>query len=476
MKLAKSMKLSLCSRFGWLFGMPLLILLISVSAIGYGTSWTELPPPVVVGVPAMEVATATERPVAPAKAEETIVDEAKWYRGNLHTHSLWSDGNDFPEMIARWYADNGYHFLALSDHNILSRNEKWMNLEQIEKRGGEECMEKYKAAFAEGWVKTREVDGKTQVRLCPLNEFRELFESPGEFLMIEGEEISDSLNGTPIHLNATNLEELLRPTGGATVSEVIDANLRAAADQAEKTGRQILVHLNHPNFGWAITAEDLAKVTRERFFEVYNGHPSVNHLGDADHPSVERIWDIVNTLRVDKLEAPLLYGLATDDSHNYHSEKGSRPGRGWVMVKSEALDADELIKAMYRGDFYSSSGVELSKVEFDSEAGTWSIEIVAEEGVTYETRFIGTRRGYNDESKPRLDNAGQPTSATREYSKEIGEVLATNTTTSPGYRLTGDELFVRAVITSSKDHPDPSFDGQTEQAWTQPFRGKSADD
>ncbi|MGB1928179.1 MAG: hypothetical protein ACPHO8_02645, partial [Mariniblastus sp.] len=34
----------------------------------------------------------------------------KYWRGNLHTHSLWSDGNDFPEMICKWYSDTGYHF------------------------------------------------------------------------------------------------------------------------------------------------------------------------------------------------------------------------------------------------------------------------------------------------------------------------------------------------------------------------------
>ena len=26
-------------------------------------------------------------------------EEDRRYRGNTHTHSLWSDGNDFPEMI-----------------------------------------------------------------------------------------------------------------------------------------------------------------------------------------------------------------------------------------------------------------------------------------------------------------------------------------------------------------------------------------
>ena len=29
--------------------------------------------------------------------------EARWWKGNLHTHSLWSDGDDYPEMIADWY-------------------------------------------------------------------------------------------------------------------------------------------------------------------------------------------------------------------------------------------------------------------------------------------------------------------------------------------------------------------------------------
>ena len=36
----------------------------------------------------------------------------RYYKGNIHTHSLWSDGNDFPEMIAEWYRTHGYNFLA----------------------------------------------------------------------------------------------------------------------------------------------------------------------------------------------------------------------------------------------------------------------------------------------------------------------------------------------------------------------------
>ena len=38
--------------------------------------------------------------------------EGRWYKGNLHTHSLWSDGNDFPEMICDWYKTHGLSFLG----------------------------------------------------------------------------------------------------------------------------------------------------------------------------------------------------------------------------------------------------------------------------------------------------------------------------------------------------------------------------
>ncbi len=41
---------------------------------------------------------------------------ARWFKGNTHVHSRWSDGRDFPEMVADWYgagyAINGRDDLA----------------------------------------------------------------------------------------------------------------------------------------------------------------------------------------------------------------------------------------------------------------------------------------------------------------------------------------------------------------------------
>ena len=84
----------------------------------------------------------------------------------------------------------------------------------------------------------------------------------------------------------------------------------------------MIAFVNHPNFGWALTAEDMLPVTGEKFFEVHNGHPGVNNYGDANRPGMERLWDILLAHRMTGTQEPL-YGIAVDDSHNYHQMAGS---------------------------------------------------------------------------------------------------------------------------------------------------------
>jgi hypothetical protein len=61
-------------------------------------------------------------------AQPPAREPGRWWKGNLHTHSFWSDGDDFPESIADWYKTNGYHFLALSDHNIMQQGQRWITV------------------------------------------------------------------------------------------------------------------------------------------------------------------------------------------------------------------------------------------------------------------------------------------------------------------------------------------------------------
>ena len=98
-----------------------------------------------------------------------------------------------------------------------------------------------------------------------------------------------------------------------------------------------------------------------------------------------------------------------------------------------------------------------------------SLEIDPEPGVTYVTEFIGTRKGYDTASEPVLGPDGKPLRVTRRYSKEIGTVLTRSEELTASYQLQGDELYVRARVTSSKPKTDPSEKGEVEQAWTQPW-------
>lgn len=328
-------------------------------------------------------------------------EDLRWFKGNTHTHSLWSDGNDFPDMISAWYKDHGYDFLGMSDHNTLNAGEKWVTEAVIEKKKialGPKVLDKYNQKFGDEWVETRSnAKGELEVRLKTLEEYRRKLEEPGRFLLVQAEEVSAGFGKAPLHINAVNLTEALQPKKDLqTLRETLRQNLQMIAEHAVKAGRPVMAHVNHPNFRWAMTADDLAHVVEDRFFEIYNGHPGIYYAGEASRVDSEheRIWDIANTIRIAELKQPPLYGVGTDDSHNYHGGSAT-PGRGWVMVRAVKLDANALVEAMQRGDFYASTGVTLDQVVFDKTTRTLKLKIQGRPGVKYRTEFRGTLKNYD---------------------------------------------------------------------------------
>lgn len=383
-------------------------------------------------------------------------DTENWYKGNTHTHSLWSDGNDFPEMIFAWYRDQGYDFIGLSDHNVLQEGEKWMDVEAIKKRQraiGRDAISKCEARWGKDWITWKKRDGKDGIVLKTLQECRNALEKPGEFYLLRAEEVSNSGSKLPVHINAINLKSVIPAINdeSATPAEVAARSLASIREYGETTGVPVLAHINHPNFQWALTGQDLANVAEGRFFEVYNGHPGIHHYGDETRPGDEQIWDIANTIRLAELDYPPLFGVATDDSHTYHGGDVS-PGKGWIFVGADALDGDSIVRAMQHGKFYASSGVRLKHFSFDPEKGILSIAIDPDKGATYTVEFIGTRKGYD---------------ATAEITG-IGEVFATAHGTQASFQIPKDAYYMRATVTSSERPANPSYEGQKEQAWVQP--------
>lgn len=297
----------------------------------------------------------------------------RWYRGNTHTHTLNSDGDSTPDEVARWYREHGYHFLVLTDHNFLT----------------------------------------------PVDGLNALHGASEKFLIIPGEEVSDVFDSKQIHVNGLDVKRLVEPQGGKSIADTIQRNVDAIREA------EGIPHVNHPNFMWAISADDLKKLERTRLFEIYNGHPLVNNLGGVDRPSLEQMWDTVLSSGI------LLYGIAVDDAHHFKrpgDPNASGPGRGWIVVRASRLRTAEILGAVERGEFYASTGVELE--DYAANADEIRITIRPKGDTAYTTRFIG----------------------------HGGKVLLETGENPAVYRIRGDERYVRGRVADSNGH----------LAWTQP--------
>ncbi|HYC52311.1 MAG TPA: CehA/McbA family metallohydrolase [Gemmatimonadaceae bacterium] len=310
-----------------------------------------------------------------ADARAASQPQTRWYKGNTHTHTINSDGDTPPDEVARWYRTHGYHFVVLSDHNFLTS-----------------------------------VDGINAV-----------MGADERFLVIPGEEVTDRFETKPIHVNALMVEKLVTPQGGLSVVETVQRNVDAIR------AANGVPHINHPNFGWSISADELAQVRHNTLFEIFNGHPMVNNAGGGGVAGLEQVWDALLTRGLQ------LYGIAVDDAHHFQrpwDAGASRPGQGWIYVRADRLDGRAILDAMERGDFYASTGVELA----DYQASPGAIRIAVRERAfeKYRVQFIG----------------------------QGGRLLKEAAATPAVYEIRGDEGYVRAKV----------YDSNGRVAWTQPVR------
>jgi len=139
------------------------------------------------------------------------------------------------------------------------------------------------------------------------------------------------------------------------------------------------------------------------------------------------------------------------------------------MVRSQWLTPESILTAIKKGDFYASTGIELENLEFDQSTRTITIEIKAQGDAQYTTQFIGTPKRFDETTSPRaLSPSNSEASETLDYSADVGKVFATVTGLKATYTLTGDELYVRATITSDKPPTNPTQESPYQKAWTQP--------
>lgn len=326
-----------------------------------------------------------------------------WFKGNTHAHSNLSDGDSAPDKVARWYLDHDYNFLVLTDHNKF-------------------------------------VDPKNIILPKDRRD---------NFILIGGEEVSGERS---IHSTALNINKVVPWSSGKSEKKEI---IQYQVDEITKKGGEAI--LNHPNFHWSVTAEDILGIKNLYMFELFNGHPAVHNYGDAQHPSTEEIWDELLT------KGMKIYAISSDDTHHLKTlafDKAN-PGRGWIMVKSSKLISSEITEAMLKGDFYATTGIILKN--YNRSIDGYEIEI--DDKKTKETLLKPYIHG-NLVENCYTSYCNSDSSYTIQFITSEGKVVKTISGKKGTYKLKEKDLYIRVKIIYSQVNG-----GRYEEfyAWGQPI-------
>ena len=404
-------------------------------------------------------------------------------KGAVHTHSLWSDGASLPEVAVKTFKDLGFDFVCLSDHNIYPDEEDvylvvgegnvpwWPN--NLSRKEFERSKK-----LLPGSIIHKKIGFRDFVKLKTMRELRKEFEENEKFLLIGGEEVTtvflpaEGKGRRSYHMNSFNLDANLPVIKGKTGEETIRLNYEEFLKAQEKTGQTAFFTVNHPHWQvWDIDPRMVLANPQIKFFEI------CNNASDETEPwmmSPEQFWDFILAHRVEDGQG-VIYGIASDDSHFYDAERingNSGCGNAYVMVNCHGkFNADNVARSMLDGDFYSTCGVHLSKVEFKN--NTLTVNVIPEKDVSCKIHFIVTKKGF-DRTVTEKEHIGKKME--RFYrqlpviSSDIGITVAVVDGLHGSYTLKDDDLYVRAIVISDKKCKLQALNfPETERAWTQPF-------
>lgn len=271
------------------------------------------------------------------KRQEAFINQNKMLKGGLHCHTTRSDGHGTPEEVIRLHKENGYDFLALTDH----RKYNYKN-------------------FAED----------VEITIIPGMEFDNTFDRENGFRTFHTVFIGpdDETNGY------AQDEEM--PSGDAKNQEEFQKYL----DEAHSKNN-ITIYC-HPQ--WSSTpTRYFDKLEGNVAFEIWNSGCAIENQMDTDNGMY---WD--ELLGIGKK----LFAVATDDGHAMYQHCN-----GWVMVNAEN-NVKSILEAIKKGAFYSSCGPVIKDFYVDDE-GVAHIEVNECEKVLFQCDKHPARMVSSDDEK-----------------------------------------------------------------------------
>lgn len=249
-----------------------------------------------------------------------------FYKGNMHCHSNLSDGRLSPKELKDYYKSNGYSILAITDHEHINNNsylddEDFLTITSCE-------------------IAIKEFPNESTLRnhnmkVCHLNLYAK--EQSNDYNVCYSE-VYDHFSAKE---RRRGLKRPHKDFERVYCSDGINNIIKTA------NARGFFVAYNHPrwsleNYGDYNGYEGLWGV------EIYNTSCNVGGMYEYD----------INVVDDFLRDGKRVFATSGDDNHNISDDSFGT----FIMVNSNKLKYAEIIDALLKGDFYTSTGPEIYEI------------------------------------------------------------------------------------------------------------------
>jgi len=283
-----------------------------------------------------------------ADNEKIFAENRNWYKGNLHSHTVNSDGKLTPAQAVLAYRQHGYHFMCLSDHDKYTDlcdefdTEDFILLPAVEgsvRLVDTECLDIDVDEYTEG----------KGYKDFTVDVMRKKIQEMGEYRLLKTHHIHGIMGNKEMREKAG--ENLLKHNEFTPIRVFFGEwdGVKAAQDLSDYLkAKGCFTTYNHPIWS-RVETDEVRGIEGFWGIEVYN-YATVNECGEGEDTT---FLDMLLRNGTD------INVFAADDNHN----EGLYPDSfgGFVMVQAEELNHENIVNSLLEGRYYSSSGAEIAQ-------------------------------------------------------------------------------------------------------------------
>lgn len=262
-----------------------------------------------------------------------LPQDAHYYKANMHSHTMVSDGNFEPDEMKEVYMAQGYSIVAYTDHDVIVDHSDLTDESFVAITSGEYAIADnevspvaiYPKSGADMEFSYKKVVHMNLYAKDPHNTFHVAYNPK----YLSGR----ARNHAPdeAHRDGEDFERVLSTEG-----------LNQIIKMAKDAG--FLVTFNHPH--WSMNrVEDMVGLEGLMSLEIYNG--ATDYMSGMDYCPEAYDWLIRSGMR--------LGVTAGDDNHNWRKDTTSCFS-GYTMIAAPSLTYENVIKALENGDYYACAG------------------------------------------------------------------------------------------------------------------------